>query len=72
MLDDVIGCDQVIVWLQIAAALIASHHEELTALDAAIGDADHGVNLTAASTWLRRVCRNGRKATLAPCSKPPA
>ena len=32
-------------WLRAFAALVAEHREELTALDSAIGDADHGTNL---------------------------
>lgn len=32
-------------WLRLAAARIAAGREELTALDAAIGDGDHGINL---------------------------
>jgi dihydroxyacetone kinase-like protein len=32
-------------WLRRFGALVAEHREELTALDAAIGDADHGTNL---------------------------
>ena len=32
-------------WVRRSAALIAEHAEELTALDAAIGDADHGANM---------------------------
>jgi dihydroxyacetone kinase-like protein len=32
-------------WLRRFAALVAEHREELTALDSAIGDADHGTNL---------------------------
>jgi phosphoenolpyruvate---glycerone phosphotransferase subunit DhaL len=32
-------------WLRTAAAAIASQRDELTALDAAIGDADHGLNM---------------------------
>lgn len=32
-------------WLQEAARMIAAEREHLTALDAAIGDADHGVNM---------------------------
>lgn len=46
MANMAMSCDQVSAWLQAAAAAIASHREELTALDAAIGDADHGANLT--------------------------
>lgn len=32
-------------WLRTFAAAIAEHQDELTALDAAIGDADHGANM---------------------------
>ncbi|MGW6423016.1 dihydroxyacetone kinase subunit DhaL [Nocardia sp. NPDC055053] len=32
-------------WLRVFAALIDEHADELTALDAAIGDADHGSNM---------------------------
>lgn len=32
-------------WLRTYAALIAEHEQELTALDAAIGDGDHGANM---------------------------
>ena len=32
-------------WVRHSAALIAEHAEELTELDAAIGDADHGTNM---------------------------
>ena len=32
-------------WVRRSAALIAEHAEELTELDAAIGDADHGANM---------------------------
>ena len=45
MLADAIDRAQIILWLQNAATAVANHREELTALDAAIGDADHGTNL---------------------------
>lgn len=32
-------------WMRAVAASIAEHEAELTALDAAIGDGDHGANL---------------------------
>lgn len=32
-------------WLRLAAARVAAERERLTALDAAIGDGDHGINL---------------------------
>ena len=43
-MDNVIGCAQIVQWLKNAATMITNHREELTALDAAIGDADHGAN----------------------------
>jgi phosphoenolpyruvate---glycerone phosphotransferase subunit DhaL len=33
-------------WIAAAAAVVESHRDHLTQLDAAIGDADHGINLT--------------------------
>ena len=32
-------------WIRGAAAVVAEHRDELTALDTAIGDGDHGINL---------------------------
>ncbi|EFW27571.1 hypothetical protein HMPREF9057_01031, partial [Actinomyces sp. oral taxon 171 str. F0337] len=32
-------------WVRLSAALVAEYAEELTDLDAAIGDADHGANM---------------------------
>ncbi len=32
-------------WIRVAAADVAAHRDYLTQLDAAIGDADHGVNM---------------------------
>jgi dihydroxyacetone kinase-like protein len=32
-------------WMRAFAALVAEHRDELTSLDAAIGDADHGTNM---------------------------
>ncbi|HLP88013.1 MAG TPA: dihydroxyacetone kinase subunit DhaL [Nostocaceae cyanobacterium] len=36
---------QIIEWLQVYTNVIEHHKEELTELDAAIGDADHGINM---------------------------
>lgn len=36
---------QIVEWLQVFASVINHHKEELTELDAAIGDADHGINM---------------------------
>lgn len=40
-----IGSDVLVTWLRLADAAIAEHADELTELDAAIGDADHGTNM---------------------------
>jgi dihydroxyacetone kinase phosphoprotein-dependent L subunit len=41
-------------WLRLAAARVAAERERLTALDAAIGDGDHGINLDRGFTELVR------------------
>jgi len=40
-----IGLEKVLAWLRELAGVFAQAREELTALDAAIGDADHGINM---------------------------
>ena len=42
---DVVTAAGVTVWLRVFAEDVAARRDELTALDAAIGDADHGVNM---------------------------
>jgi dihydroxyacetone kinase-like protein len=42
---EVVTAAGVIAWLRAYAAEVAVRRDELTALDAAIGDADHGVNM---------------------------
>jgi len=37
--------DQIVQWLQAVAAVLEENKEYLTELDAAIGDADHGINM---------------------------
>ncbi len=37
--------ESILSWLRACAVALAAHKEELTRLDAAIGDADHGVNM---------------------------
>jgi len=37
--------DQIVQWLEKTAAVLAENKEYLTQLDAAIGDADHGINM---------------------------
>ncbi|MEA5620943.1 dihydroxyacetone kinase subunit DhaL [Cronbergia sp. UHCC 0137] len=36
---------QIVEWLKVFACVIEHHKEDLTELDAAIGDADHGINM---------------------------
>ncbi len=38
--------DQIVQWLEATAAVMTENREYLTQLDAAIGDADHGINMT--------------------------
>ena len=45
MSDGRITLDQLTGWLAEFARLVAEHRDELTTLDAAIGDADHGTNM---------------------------
>ena len=41
----VITRDGVVAWLRTFAAAVTRERDQLTALDAAIGDADHGINM---------------------------
>ncbi len=43
--ESVISHSDVVAWLTLAAARIHEHKQHLTDLDAAIGDADHGINM---------------------------
>ncbi|HVN13395.1 MAG TPA: dihydroxyacetone kinase subunit DhaL [Kineosporiaceae bacterium] len=40
-----VDVDALVRWMRRFAELVADHREDLTALDAAIGDADHGTNM---------------------------
>jgi dihydroxyacetone kinase-like protein len=40
-----LSLERLLAWLRALAAAFAEHKEELTELDAAIGDADHGINM---------------------------
>ena len=42
---DLVDAAAVAAWLRAYAAAVAERRDELTELDAAIGDADHGVNM---------------------------
>lgn len=37
--------EDIVAWIERVAALMHEHRDFLTALDAAIGDADHGANM---------------------------
>jgi dihydroxyacetone kinase-like protein len=43
--DPMIGAGDVVRWLRELAARVSERRDQLTELDAAIGDADHGVNM---------------------------
>lgn len=43
--DSVVDSQGVLRWLRLFAGRVAERRDELTELDAAIGDADHGINL---------------------------
>jgi dihydroxyacetone kinase-like protein len=45
MSDNIISSEVILRWLDLCAKSFQEHKGELTALDAAIGDADHGANM---------------------------
>jgi len=53
----------VTAWLREFARLIAEHKEELTALDSAIGDADHGTNMDRGMTAVVKALDEGGDGT---------
>ena len=50
MLDAVITVDQLAAWLRRFHELVIKNQAELTELDSAIGDADHGINMARGMT----------------------
>jgi dihydroxyacetone kinase-like protein len=50
---DSLSADMVLRWLQNCAETYEAHKDELTQLDAAIGDADHGANMTRGFTAVK-------------------
>ena len=42
---ELIGCAEVTAWMRAFAAAVTRERDHLTELDAAIGDADHGINM---------------------------
>lgn len=67
---DVAGVDR---WIRAFARAIHEHKEELTALDAAIGDADHGANMdrgmTAAVAAIEKASADAAPAAVGPLLK---
>jgi phosphoenolpyruvate---glycerone phosphotransferase subunit DhaL len=55
--------DALVAWLRGFAALVAEHRDELTRLDSAIGDADHGSNLDRGMTAVVAALDSGVPAT---------
>jgi phosphoenolpyruvate---glycerone phosphotransferase subunit DhaL len=41
-----VAYEDVVGWIRAYAALIAEQKDELTRLDSAIGDGDHGINMS--------------------------
>ena len=40
-----VGIEQIVRWLRVSAGVMAENRESLIRLDAALGDADHGINM---------------------------
>ena len=53
MAVDSLSADAVLQWMQNCATAYEQHKDELTELDAAIGDADHGANMARGFTAVR-------------------
>jgi dihydroxyacetone kinase-like protein len=53
MSANVLTADMVLRWMQNSADTFDSHKDELTQLDAAVGDADHGANMARGFTAVR-------------------
>lgn len=54
-----VGAEQVAAWLTAFAAAVARNKDQLTALDSAIGDADHGANLDRGAQAVRAAVAAG-------------
>ena len=68
MAADVVTVAQLEAWVRRFADLIATHRSELTDLDSAIGDADHGINMDRGMQAVRAKLDTeprGRAATVA-------
>ena len=62
-----ITTDEFVTWLETFADRIHDAREELTALDSAIGDADHGINMDRGMTAVREhlpTLRDGQAGAL--------
>lgn len=59
-----LGAAELRAWLHECSALVGAHAEELTALDAAIGDADHGANMKRGLSAVEAVLEAGSFETI--------
>ncbi|RRD30792.1 dihydroxyacetone kinase subunit L [Actinomyces bowdenii] len=59
-----LGPAELRAWLHECSALVSAHAEELTALDAAIGDADHGANMKRGLSAVEAVLEAGSFETI--------
>lgn len=59
-----LGAADLRAWLHECSALVSAHAEELTALDAAIGDADHGANMKRGLSAVEAVLEAGGFETI--------
>ncbi len=63
-----------VAWLRAFAAEVAARRDELTELDAAIGDADHGVNMDRGmqAVVAKLPGEGAPRTTRAPARRPPS
>ncbi|MGU7684998.1 DAK2 domain-containing protein, partial [Enterobacter hormaechei] len=60
-MSDAVTTDDLVAWIRAFRDAVQEHRDELTALDSAIGDADHGSNMA-----------RGLDAVVAKLETPPA
>ena len=69
---DRITSDDVVAWIRLAADVFHGEKEHLTALDSAIGDADHGINMDRGFQAVLAKLPTIRRTTSGPSSRAPA
>ncbi len=63
-MSDTIAYDDVVRMIQSAAEIIRAHRDELSKLDSAIGDGDHGTTIARAMTIAEKVIQDDEKKEL--------